>query len=74
MRIAQEEIFGPVQSVFKFNDVEEAIERANKTSYGLAAGIITKDIDKALTFAKAVEAGSVWFAFFQQMIIMSFDF
>lgn len=63
MRIAREEIFGPVQSVFKFNDVEEAIERANKTSYGLAAAIITKDIDKALAFAKAAEAGSVWCVF-----------
>ncbi|XP_011498590.1 PREDICTED: aldehyde dehydrogenase X, mitochondrial [Ceratosolen solmsi marchali] len=60
MRIAQEEIFGPVQSIFKFTDIEEAIRRANKTSYGLAAGIITKDINKALSFANAVEAGSVW--------------
>ncbi|OXU22283.1 hypothetical protein TSAR_006021 [Trichomalopsis sarcophagae] len=60
MKIAKEEIFGPVQSIFKFNDIEEAIERANKTSYGLAAGIITKDIDKALAFAKAVDAGSIW--------------
>lgn len=60
MRIAKEEIFGPVQSIFKFNTLEEVIERANNTNYGLAAGVITKDIDKALTFAKAVEAGSVW--------------
>lgn len=60
MKIAREEIFGPVQSVFKFNNIDEAIERANKTSYGLAAAIITKDIDKALAFAKDVEAGSVW--------------
>jgi acyl-CoA reductase-like NAD-dependent aldehyde dehydrogenase len=64
MRIAQEEIFGPVQSIFKFHDIEEVIERANKSSYGLAAGIITKDIDKALTFANAVETGSVWFVIF----------
>ncbi len=60
MKIAKEEIFGPVQSVFKFNNIEEAIERANNTSYGLAAAIITKDIDKALAFAKSVDAGSVW--------------
>ncbi|XP_058792368.1 aldehyde dehydrogenase 1A1 [Phymastichus coffea] len=60
MRIAKEEIFGPVQSIFKFNNLEEAIERANKTNYGLAAGIITKDIDKAMTFANSVDAGSVW--------------
>ncbi|KAJ8674127.1 hypothetical protein QAD02_005389 [Eretmocerus hayati] len=60
MRIAKEEIFGPVQSIFKFKDLDEVIERANKTTYGLAAGIVTKNIDKALKFAKAVEAGSVW--------------
>ena len=64
MRIAKEEIFGPVQSIFKFNTMEEVIERANKTTYGLAAGIVTKDVDKALAFAKAVEAGSVWFVAF----------
>lgn len=60
MRIAKEEIFGPVQQIIKFKTLEEAIERANNTSYGLAAGIITKDIDKALTFAQAAQAGSVW--------------
>lgn len=60
MRIAKEEIFGPVQTILKFNTIEEVIERANATSYGLAAAVLTKDIDKALTFAKAVEAGSVW--------------
>lgn len=54
------QIFGPVQSIFKFNTLEEVIERANDTSFGLAAGIVTKDIDAALTFARAVEAGSVW--------------
>lgn len=70
MKIAKEEIFGPVQSIFKFNTLEEAIERANKTSYGLAAGIITKDIDKAMTFANSVDAGSVWcvlFAFLSEL-------
>jgi len=60
MRIAKEEIFGPVQSIIKFSTVEEAIKRANSTSYGLAAGIITKDINKALMFSQAVQAGSVW--------------
>lgn len=54
------QIFGPVQSIIKFRTLEEVIERANNTSYGLAAGIITKDIDKALVFANAVQAGSVW--------------
>jgi len=60
MRIAKEEIFGPVQQIIKFKTMEEVIERSNATEYGLAAGIITKDIDKALTFAQAVQAGSVW--------------
>lgn len=60
MRIAKEEIFGPVQSIIKFKTMEEVIQRSNDTFYGLAAGIITKDIDKALTFAQSVQAGSVW--------------
>lgn len=54
------QIFGPVQSILKFKSLDEVIERANQTSYGLAAGIVTKNIDAALTFAQAVEAGSVW--------------
>jgi len=60
MKIAREEIFGPVQSILKFKTLDEVIERANNTKYGLAAAVITKNIDTALTFAKAVEAGSVW--------------
>ncbi|KAK6633449.1 Retinal dehydrogenase 1 [Polyplax serrata] len=60
MRIAKEEIFGPVQQIIKFSTLEEVIERANNTTYGLASGIITSDINKALTFAQAVQAGSVW--------------
>lgn len=60
MRIAKEEIFGPVQAILKFDTMDEVIERANRTNYGLASGVITKDINKALEFAQAVEAGSVW--------------
>lgn len=60
MRIAKDEIFGPVQSIIKFKTIEEAIERANQTNYGLAAGVLTKNLDTALTFVNAVEAGSVW--------------
>jgi len=60
MRIAKEEIFGPVQSIFKFKDFSEVIDRANKTTYGLAAAVITKDIDKALMIANSVQAGTVW--------------
>ncbi len=60
MKICREEIFGPVQSILKFKTLEEVIERANNTNYGLAAGCITKNIDTALTYAQAIEAGSVW--------------
>jgi aldehyde dehydrogenase (NAD+) len=60
MAIARDEIFGPVVSVFPFNDVQEVVERANKTNYGLAAAVWTKDIDKAHLFAKHVKAGTVW--------------
>lgn len=60
MRIAKEEIFGPVQQIMKFSTMEEVIERANNTNYGLAAGVLTNDLNKALTFSQAVNAGSVW--------------
>lgn len=60
MRIAKEEIFGPVQSIIKFTDKEEVLERANNTTYGLAAGVMTQDIDKALFMSQNLEAGSVW--------------
>ncbi|RVE49155.1 hypothetical protein evm_006162 [Chilo suppressalis] len=60
MKIAREEIFGPVQSIFKFETFEEVVDRANDTNYGLGAGVITNDITTALSFAKQVRAGSVW--------------
>lgn len=60
MTIAKEEIFGPVQSILKFSTLEEVIERCNASKYGLGAGILTYDIDKALTFAQSVQSGSVW--------------
>jgi len=60
MRIAREEIFGPVMSVFKWTDEEEVIRIANDTSYGLTAAIFTKDVSTALDFARRVEAGFVW--------------
>ena len=52
MTIAREEIFGPVQSIFKFSTMEELIERANDTTYGLAAGVLTSNINNALTFSQ----------------------
>lgn len=54
------QIFGPVQQIMKFKTIDEVIKRANNTTYGLAAGVFTKDIDKALTFAAALRAGTVW--------------
>ncbi|KFM78573.1 Retinal dehydrogenase 1, partial [Stegodyphus mimosarum] len=60
MSIAREEIFGPVQQILKFKTLEEVIERANDTMYGLGSGVITKNINTAITFAQAVQAGSVW--------------
>jgi 4-guanidinobutyraldehyde dehydrogenase/NAD-dependent aldehyde dehydrogenase len=60
MKIAQEEIFGPVLSVIAFDTVEEAIEIANDTPYGLAAALWTSNITKAHKTARALRAGSVW--------------
>ncbi|KAF8766707.1 Retinal dehydrogenase 1 like protein [Argiope bruennichi] len=60
MRIAKEEIFGPVQQIIKFKTLEEAIERSNATDYGLAAGILTKDINKAILYSQQVRAGTIW--------------
>jgi len=60
MTIAREEIFGPVLAAIEFADVDEAIARANATSYGLAAAIWTKDIKKAHRVARKLEAGTVW--------------
>ncbi|KAH7933223.1 hypothetical protein HPB49_010403 [Dermacentor silvarum] len=60
MTIAREEIFGPVQSLFKFSSTEEVIERANRTTYGLAAGLFTRDLNTAHTVSHALQAGVVW--------------
>ncbi len=60
MKIAEEEIFGPVMSVLKFKDMDELVERANKTMYGLAAAVWTRDITKAHHIANNVRAGTVW--------------
>src|SRR5438132_9503009 len=60
MRIAQEEIFGPVISVITFTDEEDLIKQANETIYGLSAGIWTRDITRAHRFAKEVKAGVIW--------------
>ncbi len=59
MRIAQEEIFGPVISVIRAGDLEDAIQKANAISFGLSAGVVTNDLQKAFAFANRVEAGVV---------------
>jgi aldehyde dehydrogenase (NAD+) len=60
MKIAREEIFGPVMSIIAFKDMDEVISRANRTTYGLAAGVWTRDIKKAHAVANSVRAGTVW--------------
>ncbi len=60
MRIAQEEIFGPVLCVIPFGSEDEALQIANDTRYGLAAGIWTNDLGRALKFARKLKAGTVW--------------
>lgn len=60
MKIAKDEIFGPVVGILPFKGFDEVVERANRTYYGLAAAIFTKNIDKAHLYAKAVKAGTVW--------------
>ncbi|MCE9548118.1 MAG: aldehyde dehydrogenase family protein, partial [Planctomycetia bacterium] len=60
MSIATDEIFGPVLSVLKFKSVDEIVDRANNTMYGLAAAVWTRDIGKAHHIAAKVKAGTVW--------------
>jgi len=60
MRIAQEEIFGPVLSVLTFDDIDEVVERANNNPYGLAAAVWTRDVKKAHTVSRRLKAGTVW--------------
>jgi len=60
MAIAQEEIFGPVMSIMKFKTVDEVVKRANANSYGLAAGVWTKNIDTVNKLSRNLRAGTVW--------------
>jgi aldehyde dehydrogenase (NAD+) len=59
MRIAQEEIFGPVISVIRARDFDDALTKANTIGYGLAAGVVTNDLQKAFAFANTIDAGVV---------------
>jgi aldehyde dehydrogenase (NAD+) len=67
MRIAQEEIFGPVISAIPFDDIEEVVSRGNATNFGLGSGVWTQDVSKAHKLAKSLRAGSVWINCYQAM-------
>ena len=60
MKISREEIFGPVMNILKFKDANEVIRRGNKTFYGLAAAVWTRDIFRAMRTVKRLRAGIVW--------------
>jgi aldehyde dehydrogenase (NAD+) len=60
MRIAQEEVFGPILSIIGFEDEAEAIALGNQIAYGLAAGVWTRDIGRMVRVSKALHAGTVW--------------
>lgn len=67
MTIAREEVFGPVLSAFTFDTIEEAINRANATEFGLSSGVWTSDLTTAHRMAKGIKAGSVWVNCFQML-------
>jgi len=71
MKIAKEEIFGPVMSILKYSNLAEAIKRANNTEFGLGAYVFSNNIGEALAVAKKLEAGTVWY---QKKILFSIIF
>ena len=60
MRVAQEEIFGPVACIIKFKTEEEVLAMANDSAYGLGGAVWTRDINRALRVARGVETGRMW--------------
>ncbi len=71
MRIANEEVFGPVLSIIPFDDEDEAVRIANSTVYGLAAGVWTTSIRRALSMSERLEAGTVWVNTYRAVSYMS---
>jgi acyl-CoA reductase-like NAD-dependent aldehyde dehydrogenase len=71
MRIAQEEVFGPVLSVIRFRDEAHAVQIANDVRFGLAAGAWTRDFARAMRLAEALQAGSVWINCYRQVSFLS---
>jgi len=60
MKVCKEEVFGPVMAILPFETEEEVLKRANNTEYGLAAGVFTKDLQRAHRMASRLEAGVVY--------------
>lgn len=60
MKICREEIFGPVMQILKFKSLDEVVERANSSEYGLAGSVFTKNIDNAIQVSNSLRAGTVW--------------
>jgi aldehyde dehydrogenase (NAD+) len=71
MRIAQEEVFGPILSVIKFKDEDEAVAIANDSLYGLGAGVWTADIGRAFRMSERIQAGTVWVNTYRAVSYMS---
>jgi phenylacetaldehyde dehydrogenase len=71
MKIAREEIFGPVASAIPFKDENDAVFQGNDTTYGLAAAVWTKDINRALNVTRKLKAGTVWINTYNQLDPMS---
>ena len=71
MTLAREEIFGPVLGVMRYSDEDDMIAQANDTRYGLAAGIWTDDMNRALRFMRRIEAGMVWINTYRSPSVMS---
>jgi aldehyde dehydrogenase (NAD+) len=71
MRIAQEEIFGPVLSILRFKDEEDALRIANDVRFGLGAGVWTRDIGRAIRMSEKIQAGTVWVNTYRAVSYMS---